>query len=167
MPINTKQVARRPLAFASLADISAELDRIEAAHKAGRLKANGNWTPAQILDHLAITFGLSLDGFPPDAKPPAILKWIVITFFKKKAVSGATAPAGIPFPKGVDIFTPSATISFDDALAKLRRMIARATTGGERMDKPSPLLGPMTHEQWTGLHRGHCASHLGFLDPGR
>ncbi len=166
MPVNTKTAPRRPLAFASLADISKELDRIEAAHRAGTLRATGNWTPGEILDHLALSFRLSLDGFPPNANPPAMLKWIVRIFFKKNAVAGATPPAGINSSKAAEIFAPRKGIPFEEGMAALRTQIARVTTGGERMTRPSPLFGELTHEQWIGMHRGHCALHLGFLDPG-
>ena len=163
MPINTKKVARRPLRFDSLEEIARELDRIEAAHRAGTLRTLGNWTPGMICDHLASTMRMSLDGFPPEAKPPVVLKWAVQAFFKRKAVAGQPPPAGIPFPKGVPAFVPR-EVSFEDGLADLRRQIARATTGGERMVRPSPIFGTLTHENWTGIHRGHCALHLGFLD---
>ena len=166
MPVNTRKAPRRTLVFASLADISRELDRLESAHRAGRLRATGNWTPGMIFDHLASTFGMSLDGFPANAKPPALLKWGAQVFFKKKAVAGQPPPPGIPFPKGVDGFAPRDGVSFDEGLAGLRRQLARATSGAEKMNKPSPIFGTMTHENWTGLHRGHCALHLGFLDPG-
>jgi hypothetical protein len=164
MPVNTRKVVRRPLSFASLAEIGAELDRIEAAHRAGTVRALGNWTPGMIFDHLASTFRMSLDGFPANAKPPALLKWGAQVFFKKKAVTGQPPPQGIPFPKGVDGFAPRDGVSFDAGLADLRRQLARAMSGRERMDKPSPIFGTMTHENWTGIHRGHCALHLGFLD---
>jgi len=166
MTVDTRKAPRRTLTFASLDDISRELDRLEAAHRAGRLKATGNWTPGEIFDHLALSFRLSLDGFPAHARPPALLKWIVRTFFKKNAVAGVPPPPGIKSAKAADIFAPRPGISFDDGLSELRSQIARVTTGGERMVKPSPLFGDLTHDQWTGLHRGHTALHLGFLDPG-
>ena len=35
--------------------------------------------------------------------------------------------------------------------------------GGERMSKPSPVFGPMTHEEWEQLHCRHAELHFSFI----
>ncbi len=163
---NTETAPRRALSFASFQDISAECDRLEAAHLAGKLKANGNWSPGEIFHHLSIFVGNSLDGFPPEPRPPAWLRWIGKTFFLKKALTGATCPPGIKLPDKASFLLPRTGISFDDGLAEYRRQLNRVLRESERMIKPSPLFGELTHDNWIALHRGHAALHLGFLDPG-
>ncbi|MFI4892885.1 MAG: DUF1569 domain-containing protein, partial [Phycisphaerales bacterium JB058] len=67
--VNTKTAPRRELSFGSLDELGAELDRLEAAGAAGNLGHTGNWTPGEILDHLANFWTCSLDGFPPGKVP--------------------------------------------------------------------------------------------------
>ena len=54
-------VSRRPVRLQSLADLLAEIGRIVSAP--GRVRALGNWTPAQVLWHLGKLIELSFDGF--------------------------------------------------------------------------------------------------------
>ncbi len=160
-----KAAARRSLQFHSLDDLIADLDAIEAGHHAGTLVTTGNWTPGENLHHCAKTWTMSLDGWPADAKPPAWLKFIVKTFFKKSAVSGKPAPIGIPFPKGLeDAFGPKVGATFEEGMGAMRKGTQRIKAG-ERFTHPSPLFGPLTHEEWLKLHLGHCAMHMSFLHP--
>jgi hypothetical protein len=161
MSVNTKKVARRTLAFHSLDDISAELDRLEAAHKAGTLRHSGNWSAGQIFQHCAILMRCALDGFP-SARAPALLRWMVALFFKRKAVAGTPPAAGIRPGPEMAYLQPDPDITFDEGLAELRGQLARVAAG-ERFTRPSPLFGQLTHEQWTGIQCGHCALHLSFL----
>jgi uncharacterized small protein (DUF1192 family) len=165
-PVNTKKAERRELAFKCTGCLKKELDRIEAAHRAGTLTTTGNWTPAQGFEHCARTWSAALDGFPPTFKPPAAVKLAAKLLFKKKAVSGQTAPAGIKPPKAVtDALEVGPEADFDETLAHLRAQIAR-TDAGEKFAHPSPLFGELTHDQWLKLQLGHCQSHLGFMHPG-
>jgi len=163
---NTKKCDRRELSFRCTGCVKKELDRIEASHRAGTLVSTGNWTPAQGLEHLARSWSAAIDGFPENFKPPAAIKVVAKLFFKKKAVSGATAPAGIKVPQEVrDAFEVGADTDFDEAMAHLRAQIAR-TDGGEKFSHPSPLFDELTHDEWLKLQLGHCQLHLGFMRPG-
>ena len=163
MTVNTKQAARRTLAFESLDDISADLDRLEAAHRAGTLRHTGNWSAGQIFQHCAIFMRCAIDGFPP-GKAPALLRWVVTLFFKRKAVSGKAPPAGIKLNTQMSYVVPQPDVSFDEGLSEIRAQLARIKAG-ERFTKPSPLFGEMTHEQWSALQCGHCSLHFSFLHP--
>lgn len=164
--VNTKKAERRELDFKCTGCLKKELDRIDAAHRAGTLTTTGNWTAAQNLEHCARFWSAAIDGFPPDVKPPLVVKWIVGLLFKGKAVKGGTAPAGIkPPPAFTRHFEPAADTDYDAAMAHLRRQVAR-TDNGEKFDHPSPLFGKLTHEQWTNVQLGHVQLHLGFLRPG-
>ncbi|MBX3353320.1 MAG: DUF1569 domain-containing protein [Phycisphaeraceae bacterium] len=164
-PKELKAAPRRALRYDSLDDLSRDLDAIEAGHRAGTLVTSGNWTPGENLHHCAKTWLLSIDGFPPDAKPPAIVKFVVKTFFKKMAVSGKPAPIGIKFPKGLeDAFGPKIGASFDEGMSAMRAAVGRVRSG-ERFTHASPLFGPLTHDEWLRLQLGHCSMHLSFLHP--
>ncbi len=160
--VNTKQAPRRLLKFASMAELSAELDRIEAAHRAGTLRTTGNWSPGQILQHVGKFMRFPIDGFPP-GKPPWLVRAIVQIVFKKKAIQGAPPPPGIKLPAGAAYLLPDDSVSFDAGMAFLREQIARIGRG-ERFAHASPLFGKLTHEQWTKMQLGHCAMHLGFIE---
>ncbi|MCB9845509.1 MAG: DUF1569 domain-containing protein [Phycisphaeraceae bacterium] len=163
MTINTKHVARRELRFASLDELSAELDRLEAAHHAGTLAWTGNWTPGQNFQHLARFMTCSIDGFPP-GKPPLLMRTIIRLIAKRPATRGMRPPAGIKLPKQAAFFLPDPEVAFEDGLAELRGCLDRVGSG-ERFVAPSPVFGRLTHTQWTNLHLGHSALHLGFLHP--
>ncbi|MFG0285431.1 MAG: DUF1569 domain-containing protein [Phycisphaerales bacterium JB039] len=162
-PINTRKAARRDLKFTSLDDLAAELDRIQQAHDAGTLRATGNWIPGQILAHLATFWKCALDGFPAEMKPPLLLALIARLLFKRKAASGAAPPPGFKSPLKVrNHLEHGPGITFEESMSQFRAQIAR-TRAGERFDKPSPLFGQLTHDQWQRLQLGHCQLHLSFL----
>lgn len=163
--VNTKSAPRRALKFSSLDELTAELDRLDAAHAAGKLGHTGNWTPAQILDHLARFWACSLDGFP-GRKPPLPLRVVVRLFFKKKAIAGGSPPPGFKLPKEVSFLLPGDAADFDSALANLRACIDRVNRGGPYIPA-SPLFGKLTEGQWTLMHLGHCSMHLSFISLSR
>ena len=51
---------RRQLRFDSLDDIAAEVERLAACRS---IRAVGNWSSGQVLQHLALTMNNSIDGF--------------------------------------------------------------------------------------------------------
>lgn len=160
-----KAAPRRQVRYETLADLSRDLDAIEAGHRAGTLVTSGNWTPGENLHHCGKTWLLPIDGFPPDAKPPAMVKFVVKTFFKKMAVSGKPAPIGIKFPKGLEeAFGPKIGASFDEGMGLMRAAVSR-TAAGARFTHASPLFGALTHDEWLRLLLGHCSMHLSFLHP--
>jgi hypothetical protein len=65
-----------------------------------------------------------------------------------------TIPQSVPAPGG----DPAA------AVAALKAAVERFQAHPGPF-APSPLLGPMTKEQLTAVHRVHCAHHLSFLIP--
>jgi len=160
--VNTKKVTRSKLTLRTLDDLSAELERIEAAHQAGTLTTLGNWTPGQVFKHCAILMRCAIDGFPP-GKPPLLSRIFLKLVIKPVALKGGPPPAGIKLPEEAAYLIPSDSISFEDGIAELRSVIARVTTKGERFTQVSPVFGKLTHEQWIKLQLGHCTLHLGFL----
>ena len=162
-PVNTRKAARRELKLTTLDDLTAELDRIQEACDTGTLRTTGNWTAGQVLAHLATFWKCALDGFPPDMKPPVVVIILCRVLFKRKAASGAAPPPGFKSPPNVRKHlehTPDT--SFEEGMLQLRAQIER-TRRGEPFDKPSPLFGIFTHDEWQRLQLGHCQLHLSFL----
>lgn len=158
--MNPKTAPRRELQLGSFDDLRAELDRIEAAHNAGTLRHTGNWTPAEILDHLAIVKEFTLDGFPFKVNP--ILRFGAQLFIKPKVIRGEPLPVGIKLKGASAAMLPRPGVQFREALDRLRNVLDRLDNG-EKFNKPSPIFGKFTHQQWSTLHLGHSKLHLSFL----
>ncbi len=162
MAINTKKVTgTRDLRFNSLDEILAEAEVIDPA----TATTLGNWTAAQIVEHVARFMTASRTGFPADMKPPLFLR-VPFTLLRGLVVH-RKPPRGVKMPRQmVDAFVPPAETNWDDALSHLRSEV-NAINNGERFTRPSPLFGKLSHEQWLKLHCGHAAMHMGYILPAK
>lgn len=154
MPVDTKQSDRRTLQLNTFDDLVAELDSLEAAHRAGTLQTTGNWTPGQIFSHLAVWIQGYLDGL--NLKIALPLK-LVGPFMKKRFMTKGFAP-GLPVPGGME----GEDASFDEGLDRLRTQLLRLDAG-ESMAHKNPFFGTVTHDEATLIHLRHAEHHLGFL----
>lgn len=158
---STVAVPRRKLRFESVGDLLAELERIEAAWKAGELRVLGNWTPSQILAHIAAWIEYGWSGYPLKP-PPFFVAWILRLMLKKYLRDGM--PAGVRIPKVEGGTIGQDDGPFDEALARLRRALERLQRG-DPAQYPSPAFGKMTEADRIRLNLRHAELHLGFLDP--
>jgi hypothetical protein len=150
-----KVTDRRPLRFSTLPEVLADVERLDAG---GSLSATGNWTPAQIVQHVTKLIKCSFDGFPV---PRAALPLRVVgRLLRNRALSKAMRP-GFKLPGKFSFLAPDEQIAWDDAVRDLRETLARLD--GERMTVASPVLGPLNHEQWEQLHCRHAEMHLSFV----
>lgn len=162
MAVDTRTAEHRMLQFNSIADVLAELDRLEAAHRSGTLRKTGNWSPGQVLGHCATWMNFPYDGYPQELRRPP---WFVRAVLrkKKKKYFNEPMPRGFRIP-GVKSGTVGIDeLPFEDAAARLRAAASRLDAGGPPL--PNPVFGPMTHDEWKSVHLRHCALHLGFLHP--
>jgi hypothetical protein len=151
----TTAVARRELRFASLAEILADAESIADKSVTGI----GGWTPAQNIDHVRRLIRVSHAG--ADFTMPWAFR-VLGRLIKSRSLRSPLKPG----MKTVDSFQPPAGLSLDDALAAFREEIRVASRPGA-MSHPSPLFGPMTHEQWEQLHCRHAEHHFGYIVPTR
>ena len=160
--INTaKAENRRTLHFERLEDILDDVDRLVHAKEVKQL---GNWTPGQILKHLAVMMTRSIDGFR--GQPPWILRcaFSLMRPFMKNKFLRDPMPSGFKLPSfAAAELLPPAT-NFDEGVSAIRQAIHRLQTETTRV--PSPLLGQLTVDQWNQLHCRHAELHLSFLTPG-
>jgi hypothetical protein len=161
MPVKTTSVPRRHLFFKCLGCLRGELDRIEAAHRAGTLTTTGNWTPGENLDHCAIPLEEGLDGTSKKGSFMARLFGRMVKSIILKPKRDAMRP-GFNVGKSNPQLMPRPGVTYEQGMARIRRALARIEAG-ERMTKPSPWLGAMTHEEWVRLNLNHTAMHFGFL----
>ncbi|MBX3323549.1 MAG: DUF1569 domain-containing protein [Phycisphaeraceae bacterium] len=158
--VNTRKAPRRELRFETLSDLQVELNQLQSALDRGTLTHTGNWTPGQNFEHVGKFFKCSMDGF--EASAPWIMRFAATLLFKKRALGGEPMPAGLPLPKQASSLLPSPSVSDHDGLAFLQQQIDRLRAG-ERMTHPSPIFGPLTHDEWMTIQLKHAAMHLGFL----
>jgi len=156
-----KVTDRRELHFNTLDDLAAEVERVAAAERAGKLRRTGNWTAGQTLGHLATWINFAYDGYPPDMNPPWIVRFI-LKFQRAKFFKGPM-PKGVRIP-GVEGGTKGTEpLGLDEGLDRIRGAIARFK--GAPPTKPNPIFGPLTHDEWKAMHLRHAELHLGFLHP--
>ncbi len=162
--VDTKSANRRSLRFESLDEVVADIDAIEASIKAGTLSSSGNWSAGEVCDHLRKFFEFAIDGFP--SKAPAPMRWIARLILKKRATSSDEPfPAGFKLPKSASALFPTPGLDDATSINALRTQIGRVQSGAE-FTQPSPLLGPLTHDEWMVMQLKHFSLHLSFLHPG-
>jgi hypothetical protein len=159
MPIDTTKVSnRRAVRLPSLDAYRAEVRRLAAAERAGRVKRLGNWTVGQTFHHLAFWLDTVFDG-PPGPPPPWIIR-LLGPFLKKRFLKGL--PAGFRMPKVEAGTYGTEVVSLDDGERELLAAIDRL----ERHVPPPRhfLFGRMSREDWSTMHLRHAELHLSFLD---
>jgi hypothetical protein len=149
----------RTLRFASLDQCVAEVERIRAAALNGDLCANGNWTPGQVLSHIAAWIDYGYEGYPI-GKPPWFVRWWLRRSLPK--ILAGQMPRGVRIPRvaggttGMDDVPTSPAA--DRLVASLRRL-----GSDEPAPFDSPAFGAMSHEDRIRLNLRHAELHLGFL----
>ena len=146
---------RRDLHFSTMKDL---LDDVERLGEAPSRRATGNWTAAQVVQHVAKLINLSIDGFPIP-KAPLPLR-VIGRLIRNRALIKPWRP-GYKFPKSFTFLDPDPEISWDQAARYLSDTFDRLES--QRMTAPSPLLGPLSHEKWEQFHCRHAEMHLGFV----
>lgn len=149
----------RQIHFDSIDECAGEVRRILDADADGRLITSGNWTPGQILAHIAAWIEYAYEGFPVPP-PPRFIRWILRLQLRR--ILRGSMPRGVRIPK-----VPGGTVGADDlstpdAAARLLRALDRLASSEEaRFD--SPAFGPMSHADRVTLNLRHAELHLGFL----
>jgi uncharacterized protein DUF1569 len=149
-------IKRRKLRFHNLDDILNEAKTLAAAG----VETSGNWTPGQVVGHVAAVIDSSVEGFSFKLPIPVRLFGRVMRgWFLAKGF-----PAGIKMPGNVPAsFKPSAEFSLREAIEQLVSSIDKARD--RRMNAVSPVLGQLSHEQWVQLHCRHAELHFGHIHP--
>ena len=156
--VNTKEVQRRTLSLETIDQYVAELDRIEAAGAAGTLEVQGNWTPGQIMAHLAAWIEYGGDGYPMKS-PPFFVRWLLRFSLKRILKNGM--PAGFSLPGVEGGTTGQDDMELDAGITRLKNALERLQSQPAIHD--SPAFGKLTEQQREKLNLRHAELHLGFL----
>src|SRR5215475_3803919 len=104
VPVDTGKVTgRRMLRFESIDQMTAEVDRLVEAERAGRLRRLGNWTLGQTLGHLATWAEYAYTGVP--LKVPFFVRWVLRLRKRKFLYEPMRAGARIPGVEGGTLAT--------------------------------------------------------------
>ncbi len=147
---------RRQIKFDTLDDLLEDAHKMAGPHT----KANGGWTTAQVISHVAIFLHCSVHGFDFDLPlPMRLFGRLMRNRMLKKGF-----PAGIKIPgKAHPQFAPRVNVTLDQAMAQLTTAIQDAKQQG--MNIVSPLFGRLSQKQWTQLHCRHAELHFSFIQP--
>lgn len=156
---NTRTAKRRSLRFNSLDDLLAEMGRLIQAESEGHLTYSGNWTLGQIFGHLAAWMSYPYDGFPM-GKAPWFVRLIVGPQKQRFLTRGL--PAGVRMPGVREGTYGVESLSTAEGAARLREAVERLLTGRPPVH-PSPVFGPMSHDETLQANLRHAELHLSFV----
>lgn len=145
---------RRQLRFAEVSDLRRELETI-CTH---RVKTLGAWNEAQIVQHVTRLMEFSYNGFP--FRAPWYARLIARRFLPRFLNKGFTP--GFKLPSRAGALLPDDAVTLAAAAAQMAALLGRLERG-EPMSQPSPIFGPLTHEQWVQLHLRHAEHHFSFV----
>ena len=140
--------------FQTLTDI---LDDVEP-RAAGSVASTGNWTAAQIVQHIADSIGHSVDGYEERASD----SHRAVARKKRDRLLSEGFPRGIRIPDEMTHLLPDAEVEWETAVANLRDAVQRAEAATLGADHP--FLGVMSDEEWRRFHCRHAELHFGFLE---
>jgi len=152
----TSVTGRRELHFTSLDEV---LEDARAVCR-GNPTALGNWSPGQILMHLARSIDASIDGIPGRLSWPMRMLGKVL---KKRLLTGRLR-AGFKPPRQIARQLMPGETSTEAGLKALTEAIERLKQTSDRA--PHIFLGELTADQWEQFHLRHAELHLSFLLPG-
>lgn len=158
MAVDTKSVTgRREVVYRSYDELLADAERLAGEET----KVVGNWSFAQILEHLGIALEASIDGVP--LRAPFYLRTMAKLFMKKKLLNGPLTP-GFQIPDSAKpAIYPREDKSLEDALAHLRRGVERCKNESARANHP--LFDTLSREDWDKWNLRHAEMHMSFVLP--
>ena len=155
MTVKTSTVQdRRQLRFDSFEEIRGDVNSLVSM----KVRTLGNWTLPQILEHLARSMDMAIDG--ADFKSG----WAIRQLGKlmKKRVLKNPMSAGFKLPKHAASLVPD-ELPLDKALTHFRTALKRLEA--ETARSPHPVFGEMTLEESNLLQLRHAELHLSFVAP--
>ncbi|HVR96801.1 MAG TPA: DinB family protein [Thermoanaerobaculia bacterium] len=157
---------------AAVADFASAASAIEPDAWT-RPRAEGKWTPAEIVEHLALSYAALLGEIegktPLRIHTPLWRQWLLRAVYLPRLVAGKPFPAGIKAPREI---RPAASGTQQDAVARFRDLAARFEEAADavRVQKPKqrlthPFFGAIPLDRMVGLSAAHTRHHQRQLSP--
>tara|TARA_R110002049_G_scaffold4601_2_gene31726 strand:- start:12278 stop:12757 length:480 start_codon:yes stop_codon:yes gene_type:complete len=125
----------------------------------------GKWNLAQCCEHLSEWMRYAMEGYPKSPLPIRVMVGLLKATMGRRLLANALKDGfkdGLPtIPQSVAAPDKSTDA---DAVRRLADMIERLKSYRGPI-QPSPLYGPLEHDELMQLHLVHCAHHLKFLKP--
>jgi hypothetical protein len=159
MAVDTKLVVnRRDVHYESLSDFLVDAER----QAAGDAHCLGNWSLAQIFDHLSRSLRVAVDG--TDARFPGPAR-LLLHLIRKRFFSRPMKP-GFHVPEKLErVLRPGDGLVTERSLQELRAAVSRFETAAELTVHPA--FGRLTREEWLQLTLRHAELHMSFVVPER
>jgi hypothetical protein len=146
--------ARRPLTFATLDQVMPEVDRLLQGHT-----TVGNWSLAQICNHLSASLVSSIEGF--EVRAPWLLRQTLGRVLRRRVLRTGTIPEGVKLPERILPRPELDPRAEAEALRAALQLYAASTDA----PAPHPMFGRLSRADWNRIHCIHCAHHLSFVLP--
>jgi hypothetical protein len=157
--IDTRRVKnRRDVRFSNFDEFLADADRLGS----GPVRQLGNWTLAQIFDHLARSMSVSVDGTNEQFPWPLRIALRLV----RKRIIGSPMKPGYRVPANVAVLLrPEPHVGLRESLWKLRSAAIRFQDASAF--PPHPAFGVLTRDEYRALALRHAELHLSFIVPVR
>lgn len=150
------RVRRRRLRFESLDEVVVDVGWL-AGQSTRQL---GNWSLAQICQHLGTSMELSTSAERLFSVPLGLR---IMGRLVRRRVLSKGVPSGFQLPPaGAAVLVPP-EVSLEDGLAQLDRGIAALDRTSRRA--AHPVFGALNVDQWYQFHLRHAEMHLSFIVP--
>ena len=158
MTVDTKSVAnRREVRYESYDDLLADVENLAGQE----YQVLGNWSYAQILEHLGIAMEGSIDGIP--FKAPWFMRLLAKMLLKKKLLAGPLSP-GYQIPDNAKpTIYPKEEKSLEEGLEHIRTAVARCKS--EKARASHPLFDTISPAEWDQWNLRHAEMHMSFVLP--
>ncbi len=147
---------RRHVVYVTLQDF-----RKDVQHLAGvDVTCVGNWSYAQIVEHLARAIDASIDGF--SFRSNWLVRTLAAPLIKNRLLTRPMKP-GFTLPRRANSYLPDPDTDFDAAHTHLESAIERLAT--TTPTAAHPFLGRLSDREWLALHLRHAEMHMSFVVP--
>lgn len=147
---------RRVLRFQDLDDVRRDAE--DVASRPGRTL--GNWSVAQILDHLANGIRAGFEG--PEVNAPWYVRMIIAPLIRERMLAKGM-PAGFSLPRQMLHFMPGEDATVETSLQSYRAWLHELKERSPHLRHPA--FGRLSHADWIRLHLRHAELHLSFIVP--
>jgi Protein of unknown function (DUF1569) len=144
----------RPLIFTNLDDVMPEVRELTKGHT-----PTGQWSLAQTCWHLAESFTASMDGF--NVNGHRLMRTLVGRVALRRVLKSNALDGGFSVTESLN---PPSNVQLAPAIQQLESAIQRYQNHQAPLHR-HPFFGNLSREEWTHLHRVHCAHHLRRLIP--